>query len=204
MRRASGVSLKAQRSAATREDIVSASLALFAHQGIHGTSIEEIAGRAGLTKGAIYWHFESKKALFGAILDKIKHAWQRTVLQRVAEAPDPLQKVDLLFENYFELLSHQPEICLFLQRVMLEAEEKYTSKVNDVFAQTAKVIAGIFEQGKEAGLFRKELDSRLLAYSILSSLAGAVAHCQSDVSLAFGELIEEIKRGVLARAGPGG
>ena len=78
-------SLKNQRSTATREDIIGACLQLFARRGFHNTSISDIANGAGITKGAIYWHFHNKEALFAAILDKMKQNWQLIVRQHVEE-----------------------------------------------------------------------------------------------------------------------
>lgn len=192
-------SRKAQQSEATRERLVLASMDLFALRGIHYTSLDEIARRARITKGAIYWHFRSKDALVHAIFERIREDWQRTVLRRLGDAASPMDKVERLFANYHELLSQEPEICLFLQRAMLEPNAKIVRKVNEVFDKTAKSIAAIFDEGKTAGLFAEELDSKLLAFSILSALAGAVTHCHSDKTLQFAGLIDEIKKQTIAR-----
>ena len=45
---------------------------LFAERGYHGTAAEEIVQRAGLTRGALYHHFEDKKDLFRAVVDEIE------------------------------------------------------------------------------------------------------------------------------------
>src|SRR5258708_9624580 len=64
------VSSKAQQSAVTRKAILDACLKLFARHGFSTTSIDDIASAAGITKGAVYWHFENKEELFQAILDR--------------------------------------------------------------------------------------------------------------------------------------
>jgi TetR/AcrR family acrAB operon transcriptional repressor len=199
MKRTKTPSRKAEQSATTRDRVVRASMNLFAHRGIHYTSLDEIARRARITKGAIYWHFRGKDALVDAIFERIKEDWQRTVLRRLGDGASPMDKVDRLFANYRELLSKEPEICLFLQRAMLEANTKVGRKVNAVFDKTAKTIGAIFEEGKKTGLFAKELDSKLLAFSILSAFAGAVTHCHSDKTLQLAGLIDEIKQQTLAR-----
>src|SRR5258708_2193738 len=66
------VSLKAQQSAVTRRAILDACLKLFARHGFSTTSIDDIASAAGITKGAVYWHFENKEELFQAILEEIR------------------------------------------------------------------------------------------------------------------------------------
>ena len=196
----STASLKTQRSTATREDIIVACLQLFARRGFHNTSISDIANSAGITKGAIYWHFENKEALFAAILDKMRHNYQRMVLQHVDEVDSPLDKIDKLFENFYLLLVQDPDISIFLQRVILEPDGKYSARLSEAFEKTADFIAAIFEKGQRSGIFKQDLGTKLIAYTIICSLVGAHAQCLTNKNLSLHDLVEEIKRGVLARA----
>ena len=54
---------------ATRERILAAAGHVFARKGYMAASLDEVAQAAGMTKGAIYWHFRSKSDLFFALLD---------------------------------------------------------------------------------------------------------------------------------------
>lgn len=54
----------------SREGILDAALACFTARGYHETSVDDIAARAGLSKGAIYWHFAGKRELFLALIDR--------------------------------------------------------------------------------------------------------------------------------------
>jgi AcrR family transcriptional regulator len=63
---------QAQRRAATRRALLDAARSLFAERGYHGTAAEEIVRRAGLTRGALYHHFEDKKDLFRAVVDEME------------------------------------------------------------------------------------------------------------------------------------
>jgi AcrR family transcriptional regulator len=58
------------RSEATRKKIVSAALDLFAEVGYHATGLGDIIERAEMTKGALYYHFDSKEALATAIIEE--------------------------------------------------------------------------------------------------------------------------------------
>lgn len=61
--------LKPETQAARRTHILTAALTCFARTGYHQTTIDDISREAGLSKGSIYVHFESKKELFLAIFD---------------------------------------------------------------------------------------------------------------------------------------
>src|SRR5260370_35825620 len=113
------VSLKAQQSAVTRRAILDACLKLFARHGFSTTSIDDIASAAGITKGAVYWHFENKEELFQAILEEIRARWVDSVLPPLSKESGPVKRLAALFDAYSRLVSVPPEICLFLQRILL-------------------------------------------------------------------------------------
>jgi AcrR family transcriptional regulator len=63
---------QAQRRATTRRALLEAARSLFAERGYHGAAAEEIVRRAGLTRGALYHHFEDKKDLFRAVVEEME------------------------------------------------------------------------------------------------------------------------------------
>jgi len=58
---------QAARRRSTRAALLAAGAEVFARRGFAGASLDQVAARAGLTKGAVYHHFESKAALFLAL-----------------------------------------------------------------------------------------------------------------------------------------
>lgn len=67
----------------TRSHILDAAEQLFHARGVSRTSLQDIANAAGVTRGAIYWHFEDKGALFNAMMERV-----RLPLEDAAEAPE--------------------------------------------------------------------------------------------------------------------
>jgi AcrR family transcriptional regulator len=65
---------QAERRAATRGALLDSARSMFAERGYHGTAAEEIVQRAGLTRGALYHHFEDKKDLFRVVVDQMEGA----------------------------------------------------------------------------------------------------------------------------------
>src|SRR5919107_3863885 len=63
---------QAERRAATRRALLDAARSLFAERGYHGAAAEEIVRRAGLTRGALYHHFEDKRDLFRVVVDEME------------------------------------------------------------------------------------------------------------------------------------
>ena len=63
----------------TRARIMASALSLFAKKGYDHTTFNDIAAKLKLTKGAVYWHFESKEALLMAIVDEMFETFARQI-----------------------------------------------------------------------------------------------------------------------------
>jgi AcrR family transcriptional regulator len=193
------ISRKTHQSAKTREALLTTCLALFAERGFANTSIDEIARAAGVTKGAMYWHFESKDHLFQAILERIRSRWQEVVHRPVSARRAPLERLAQLFDSYAELFQESPEVCLFLQQVLLDQHHpQFSSQVAKVFSATARFVAGILDAGKRAGVMRRDLESRPAAHMILGMLAGASQQAATAPGLTLRRLLVEAKAMTLA------
>jgi TetR/AcrR family acrAB operon transcriptional repressor len=108
---------------ATRNRILDAAVELFGSQGVSRTSLNDIARHAGMTRGAIYWHFENKVDLFSAMIRRIvcpllmKSEESAQLVERDplgflrASAEDFLSKLvcDASFRQVFEIFWHKCE-----------------------------------------------------------------------------------------------
>jgi AcrR family transcriptional regulator len=192
-------SRKAQQSGRTREALLATSLRLVAQRGFSTTSIDDIAREAGVTKGAMYWHFASKGDLFGAILDRIRDQWQEVVHAPVSARRSPVERLAQLFDSYAELFRGRPEICLFLQQVLLDRHNQgFSAEVAKVFAKTARFIAAILDAGKAAGTIRRDIDSLTMAHVILGTLAGASQQAATARAQPLARLLSEARAMTLA------
>ena len=72
---------KAQRDAEkTRARVLASALSLFAKKGYVHTTFTDLAERLKMTKGAVYWHFESKQALLVALIDEMLAKFRRQIV----------------------------------------------------------------------------------------------------------------------------
>jgi len=193
------VSLKAQQSAVTRKAILTSGLKLFAKYGFSTTSIDDIARAAGITKGAVYWHFVNKEELVQSILEEIRARWVEMVQQPLSKETAPVSRLEALFDCYSKLFAEAPEICLFLQRILLEGHKEFSPQVGRVFAQRARFIGKIIDDGKVQGVFRNDLDSMVTAHMTLGNLSGATQQSLANRSLTLTALLGEAKSMTMAR-----
>jgi AcrR family transcriptional regulator len=84
---------QAQRSEVTIAAIMRAARTLFGKRGFAATSIDRIASESGVAKGAVYHHFESKEALFTAVLEAVQADVASAPVPSSASSTDPLDQI---------------------------------------------------------------------------------------------------------------
>jgi AcrR family transcriptional regulator len=88
-----GMSTQLERSAATRSKILAVARAAFARDGYDRSSLEKIAADAGLTKGALYHHYEGKEALFAAVFSLVSLETIRNAGKRAPKIGQPREQL---------------------------------------------------------------------------------------------------------------
>jgi AcrR family transcriptional regulator len=106
---------------ATRRALLDAATSLFAEHGYPDTSLDQVAAACRVTKGAVYHHFPSKQALFGAVLDEVADATCEAIIRGAAGQPDAwssaLAGLDVFLERcldpiYIRLCFHEGPAAL--------------------------------------------------------------------------------------------
>ena len=87
---------------ATRDSILDAAELLFIDQGVSKTTLQHIAAAAGVTRGAVYWHFLDKAALANALMERAKLPVEAAM--RTLDTTDPLDPLHDL---------HEYAVCVF-------------------------------------------------------------------------------------------
>jgi len=91
-----------------REIILDAARDVFAEEGLDGASLRAIAVRAGYTPAALYFHFDSKEALYAALLHDSLGALGRAVAAAVSQAKGPEQELKAAAMAFFDFYAQNP------------------------------------------------------------------------------------------------
>lgn len=98
-----------QEALETRAQIIDAAELCFSSRGVAHTSLADIAKRAGVSRGAIYWHFLNKDEVFDAMLQRARTPVQHLEeASRDTEQPDPLNRLRALIVEIFRQTERDP------------------------------------------------------------------------------------------------
>lgn len=99
----------------TRTRILASALALFAKKGYEHTTFTDIAARLKMTKGAVYWHFESKEALLMALVDEMLERFGRQISElRPKEELTFLAVAEMMVKNAERIVENPRGTAFFM------------------------------------------------------------------------------------------
>lgn len=117
-----------------KEEILIAALNLFARDGYEAASVSQIAGELGMTKGALYRHYKSKKDIFNCIVERMKqqeseqasdHDMPEDDKERMPEKYETVSLDDFVKYNIMK------EILIFMVRVVSDRQASMVSVITD-------------------------------------------------------------------------
>ncbi|GAB3505660.1 TetR/AcrR family transcriptional regulator [Amycolatopsis cihanbeyliensis] len=162
-------------SESTRAALVDSAVELFTSRGYAGTSLDEIAKRARVTKGALYHHFSGKQALFEAAFDAVE-TLVIDRLQKIMQGPEPPWERAIsglrafirncLDPSYQRIVIHEAPVVMGWER-WREAEDHFSFGI--ILASLEDLI-----QAGEVDDMPVEITARLL-FGALSSAATTIA-----------------------------
>ena len=109
-----------EEAAKTRARILASALSLFAKKGYTHTTFTDIAARLKLTKGAVYWHFESKEALLVALLAEMLAKFRRQISELLPSGEDSFDGLsfpvvaDMMVRNAAQIIGDAKGTAFFL------------------------------------------------------------------------------------------
>jgi AcrR family transcriptional regulator len=188
---------------ARREAILKAARACFSRGGYHATTIDDIALDAGLSKGAVYWHFEGKWELFVALLDGLMHGLEeQLVLPR--EHMTGRERIEYACQVILSSDPGGPGMAELQAEFMAHAsrDTEVRRRFSGMGQRTIQFLVDAVEHGVRSGEFRP-VDAESVALGILAALDGLQVHQllrpDLDVNRVWQETVDQLIRGMEVR-----
>lgn len=105
------------RNGTVRDRLLDAAIARFSTRGYAATSIREIVEAAGVTKPALYYHFQSKEGIYQAILDAVADTMESTLADAHAGGGTARDRIERLFSFMYDLFEREKAAVRFLNSI---------------------------------------------------------------------------------------
>jgi AcrR family transcriptional regulator len=141
---------RTKRSTATKEQIVRAAASLLATKGYEATSLDDVAAAAGITKGTVYYHFDSKEALYWAVVAPNVATTILRAEEAVARNPNPRDAIIELVMLLTGGARESNEKYMYYQE-MLPLNDEMRRAIRAEERRYEALVADVIRRGQEAG-----------------------------------------------------
>lgn len=178
----------------TRQQVIEAARVVFHRNGVSRSTLEQIAREAGVTRGAVYWHFKDKAELFAAmradIFEPIRDRCDSILFSE--EYENPLDAVEASLIEFFSVLRDCPELRQVFEIMVLRCE--YVGEFAQVRVEANKPgleflekINNVYAKAADRGTLRAGLDPETVAldtWAFVNGLLHVILGCQ-DFEMEF-------------------
>ena len=187
-----------QEAQKTRQHLLNAALEIFWRMGVTRATLQEIAQQAGVTRGALYWHFSNKEALFESLFEQHYSVFMEKLddgaLNNTADVWEHLRQS--LFD-LFRLLEENEQQRKFCQVMFLKCEQTESNQTESNQTesnQTLTELAGHYHSvcrrqitralqlSQAQGRLPEHADIELAAIYLESNLVGLMKMWSNDTS----------------------
>jgi AcrR family transcriptional regulator len=150
---------------ATREKLFASAIELIAESGLAATTVDQIAERAGVAKGTVYYNFGSKAALFSALLE---YGVERlaTALRDAASGKAPLDALEAVVAAELAFIGEHEPFARVLIAETWRAGGDWQHAARLIRERAIEVVADVLRDAVTAGDLRRDLDTGTAASAV--------------------------------------
>ena len=168
----------------TKERILAAALDMFSQNGYAGTNIRELSASLGLVKSGIYKHYESKEAIWNALLDQMIAYYEKHFgsPEHLPPVPNSLEELTQMTMQMVNFTVHDENVIKTRKLLTLEqfrderaralATKHFLTGLRDMFTP---IFAGMMDKG----LLRRD-DPAMLAFAYTAPISALIHLCDRE------------------------
>jgi AcrR family transcriptional regulator len=146
----------------TRDQILDAALACFAHDGYSGTSLNDIAAEVGIRRPSLLHHFASKETLYGEVFERLLSDWFARLADAVASTATGWPKVEQVLRAGFGYFADNPSYVTLMRREAIDGGSHLGIDLAAVLRPMFDQAADYLRSEMAAGTFRPQNPEQLL------------------------------------------
>lgn len=174
----------------TREGIFRSSLKLFIEKGYDSTTINDITQKAGVTKGALYWHFKDKDAILGEIIEYYDRETVNNLPIVLGANASSLMKIKFLTYPHIPDFKSKKKLKNFF-RLKVEISNYNRKRGTQPYALLfIKELTTLFEEAKASGDVNRDVEENVAALTVSLLITGT--YIKYDIDEAFFKNVKDI------------
>ena len=181
----------------TKEKILTAALEMFSQKGYEGTNIRELSASLGLVKSGIYKHYESKEAVWNALLDRMiaYYAERFGSPENLPPVPETLEGLVDMTMRMVRFTVHDE--LIIKTRKLLSVEQFRDERARDLATKhfltgLADMFTPLFAGMMDKGLLRKD-DPAMLAFAYTAPISALIHLCDREPDKTQ-EVMEQVEK----------
>jgi TetR/AcrR family transcriptional regulator, fatty acid metabolism regulator protein len=153
-----------------REAILKAATQVFARSGYFNAKVADVARVAGVADGTVYLYFKNKEDILHSIFERNTTDIIAATREELAKIEDPREKLRRIARHHLERLGSDRDLAIVFQ-VELRGTTKFMEEFSAAgLAEYLALIRDVFEEGQRAGLFRSNLNAKLVTKILFGAL----------------------------------
>jgi AcrR family transcriptional regulator len=179
------------RAPARRALIAESAVALFAARGYGGTSMGDIAAKAGVTRAVLYDHFASKRALFISVLEEQNAVFLGHVGARITGEGDARERMRSTMATVFDFARRYPDAWGLLFGNAAHGDPAIDEAARHIARSRSGAVAALLASDAEAaGIDWDGRQAEVIVAMLIAALRGAVAWWRENPDAPVDELID--------------
>ena len=151
-----------------KDQILGAALSVLVQNGYEGSRMDDVVGKSKLSKGAIYWYYKSKKAMYLDLINFWVLRYSVKINHLVENNQPASEQLKSLFSYFIDQYESDPDPFIALTEFwsMSQKDADFRKKLQKVYSHFLEVLEKIISKGVNKGEF-KNVDIRITAMSIM-------------------------------------
>ncbi|MCE7004093.1 TetR/AcrR family transcriptional regulator [Kibdelosporangium philippinense] len=159
-----------------REEIVNTAFDVFAEQGYHEAGVADIAARVGMGHSTFYRHFESKRAILDQVvtnvIERIKAALAAENAPEAATSTEEYRKQARRIAIALDDIFRDPRVARLMLIQAGAVDTELEQRIFGVYELAVRLTTGYFDNGRDRGYLRADLDSTATARAVVGLIIG--------------------------------
>ncbi len=158
-----------------RREIIDCARRIIATRGAHGLTTRDLAHGVGLSEGAIYRHFRSKKDVLLGLIDEIEETLFECIERAKEEGDAPLEQLANVLREHLSYTERRRGVSfIVISEVLSNGDRQLRHRMHLVVERYLRTVEGILQEGIQSGQIRPTIDPKAAAIALFGLVQGAV------------------------------